>query len=466
MNTIPAFIVGAPRSGSGKTTLTMGIVAALVKRGLKVQCFKCGPDFIDPTLHRAITSKDSYNLDLTMMGTDCCRRTFTEKSRGADVVVVEGVMGLFDGGDASTAALAKVLDLPVLLIVDAGSAAESAAAMVLGFQKYDPQLTIGKVIFNNIGSPRHRQLIEDAVSTHCDLDYVGFLGRDRTYHIPGRHLGLHMGSEKPLSDEGLKGLLQAVERELDLDTIIAQKAGLTKSPHESARAPEKDPARGKGKRLRLGLARDEAFCFYYPQNLELFEERGFEIVDFSPIHDQKLPEDLDMLYFGGGYPENYGAALSLNHSMRREIVAAHGRHLPIYAECGGFMYLCRSLRDMDGQVYEMTGVFPFETVMNTRLRKLGYRQATLLKDCLLGTKGDLLRGHEFHYSDIDFSHKKPEMHDKFEHLYDLDNNIHEGYSVGSALGSYVHLHFGNSVSVIDHIYNKLVEPDTRKNGHY
>ncbi len=466
MNTIPAFIVGAPRSGSGKTTLTIGIVAALVKRGLKVQCFKCGPDFIDPTLHRAITSKDSYNLDLKMMGTDCCRRTFTEKSRGADVVVVEGVMGLFDGGDASTAALAKALDLPVLLIVDAGSAAESAAAMVLGFQKYDPQLTIGKVIFNNIGSPRHRQLIEDAVSTNCDLDYVGFLGRDRTYHIPGRHLGLHMGSEKPLSDEGLKGLLEAVERELDLDTIIAQKAGLTKSPHESARAAEKDPARGQGKRLRLGLARDEAFCFYYPQNLELFEERGFEIVDFSPIHDQKLPEDLDMLYFGGGYPENYGAALSLNHSMRREIVAAHGWHMPIYAECGGFMYLCRSLRDMDGQVYEMTGVFPFETVMNTRLRKLGYRQATLLKDCLLGTKGDLLRGHEFHYSDIDFSHKNSEMHDKFEHLYDLDNNIHEGYSVGSALGSYVHLHFGNSVSVIDHIYNKLVEPDTLKNGHY
>ena len=221
MTKLPAFIIAAAKSGSGKTTLTLGIVAALVKRGFKVQCFKCGPDFIDPTLHRTITSTDSYNLDLRMMGAECCRRTYADKSRGADVVVVEGVMGLFDGGEASTAALAKQLNLPVLLVVDAASAAESAAAVVHGFQTFDPDLIIRQVIFNNIGSARHRQLIENAVKENCTLDYTGFFHRDANHRIPERHLGLHMGSEEPLGDSGLDLLIDAVEKQLDIGAIIS-----------------------------------------------------------------------------------------------------------------------------------------------------------------------------------------------------------------------------------------------------
>ena len=459
----PAFIIGAARSGSGKTTLTLGIVAALVKRGLNVQCFKCGPDFIDPTLHRAITSKDSYNLDLKMMGAECCRRTYAEKSRDADVIVVEGVMGLFDGGDASTAALAKLLDLPILLIVDASSAAESAAAVVHGFQNFDPGLTIRNVIFNNIGSPRHRQLIDEAVTMRCTLDYVGFFGRDRQYRIPERHLGLHMGSEEPLGDGGLNLLVSAVEQDLDLDVIAALSPANSDGQQLSEPSQIPDTAGEKKRTYRLGLALDEAFCFYYPQNLELFEQRGFEIVRFSPLHDAALPAGLDMLYFGGGYPESYGSELSRNLRMRDAIVEAHQHDLPIYAECGGFMYLCRTLKDMDGVVHQMVGLFPFATVMNNRLRKLGYRQAQLLKDCILGARGALVRGHEFHYSDIQTEDNKPEKLKKYEHLYSLDNNSHEGYSVGSALGSYVHLHFGDSVSVIDHIYEKLAEIETLTN---
>ena len=462
MSKIPAFIIGAARSGSGKTTLTMGIVAALVKRGLEVQCFKCGPDFIDPTLHKAITSRESYNLDLRMMGADCCRRTYEEKSRGADLVVVEGVMGLFDGGDASTAALAKVLNLPVLLVIDAGSAAESAAAVVVGFQAFDKELSIEKVIFNNIGSPRHRQLIETAVADHCCLDYVGFFGRDAKYQIPARHLGLYMGSEKPLDDEALERLIEAVENELDLDALTDIDHLKKSSQRVPARSTQDEASGGKETTYRVGLAWDEAFCFYYPQNLEYFEERGLEIVRFSPIHEQSLPENLDMLYFGGGYPENFGSALASNHAIRKEIAQAHDRNLPIYAECGGFMYLCRSLRDMNGEVHQMVGIFPFDTVMNKRLRKLGYRQAALLKNCLLGSRGDLVRGHEFHYSDIEIDDTSSGKHPNWEHLYKLDNNSHEGYSVGSALGSYVHLHFGGSLSVIDHIYHSL---KTRKNDH-
>ena len=372
-------------------------------------------------------------------------------------------MGLFDGGDASTAALAKLLDLPVLLVVDAGSAAESAAAVVHGFQTFDPGLTIRNVIFNNIGSPRHRQLIDEAVVEHCSLDYVGFFGRDRNYRIPERHLGLHMGSEDPLGQDGLKHLVEAVEKDLDIDAIAALNPAGSMESQLTEPSPTPDLAGEKKRSYRLGLALDEAFCFYYPQNLELFEQRGFEIVRFSPLHDTMLPEGVDMLYFGGGYPESYGSELSLNQRMREEIVEAHRHDLPIYAECGGFMYLCRTLQDMDGGVHQMVGIFPFDTVMNNRLRKLGYRQARLVKDCILGVRGALVKGHEFHYSDIDYVDKEPELLKKYEHLYSLDNNSHEGYSVGSALGSYVHLHLGDSVSVIDHIYEKLAEIDPGTN---
>jgi cobyrinic acid a,c-diamide synthase len=455
MSKVPAFIIAAAKSGSGKTTLTLGIVAALVKRGLEVQCFKCGPDFIDPTLHRAITCKDSYNLDVRMMGAECCRRTYVEKSRGADAVVVEGVMGLFDGGEASTAALAKLLNLPVLLVVDAASAAESAAAVVLGFQTFDPELTIRQVIFNNIGSARHRQLIENTVEGNCTLDYAGFFHRDTNHRIPERHLGLHMGYEEPLGEAGLGLLIDAIENQLDIEAIITHSLREVEATSPPPLSPRTGVTRKKQKKLRLGLAQDEAFCFYYPQNLELFEARGFDIIRFSPVHDQKLPEQLDMLYFGGGYPENHGAALSQNHAIRAEIIEAHRRNIPIYSECGGFMYLCRSLRDMEGGVHEMTGIFPFDTVMNKRLRKLGYRQVTLLTDCFLGSRGEQLRGHEFHYSDIDGASNGLATNKKLTHLYTLDNNSHEGYSVGSALGSYVHLHFGDSVSVIDHIHKSI-----------
>ena len=448
----PAFIIAATSSGCGKTTITVGVLAALVKRGLKVQCFKCGPDFIDPTLHRSITAKTSYNLDLRMMGRDCCRETFFRKSAGADVVVVEGVMGLFDGGEASTAALAKTLGLPIFLVVDAKSVAESAAATLQGFQRFDPELSLAGVIFNRIGSARHRQLIDNAVKQHCSIPYIGYFGRDERCHIPQRHLGLHMGGEKPLGREGLEYLIETVEKDLDLDLLLgkASIAFTDFSVDESRRQRKnKDETR---KAYRLGVAVDEAFCFYYPQNFELFAERGFEIVEFSPIHDARLPADLDMLYFGGGYPENFAAALSRNTAMRDQIAGAHNGNLPIYSECGGFMYLCQSLTDMHGDVYPMVGIFDCHTSMNRRLRKLGYRRATLLKDCLLGNKGDVLHGHEFHYSDID---KELESLNKEDHLYALDNNLDEGYSVGAAVGSYIHLHFGNTVSAIDHIADYL-----------
>ncbi len=450
----PAFIIAATKSGGGKTTLTLGIMAALVKRGLRVQPYKCGPDFIDPSLHRTVTGRDSYNLDLRMMGERCCRETFTAKSAHADVLVVEGVMGLFDGGDASTAALARSLQLPVFLIIDAQSSAESCAAVLKGFEDFDADLEIAGVIINKIGSPRHRELVESALTAHCRSRVVGYLRRDERFIIPHRHLGLHMGEEEPLDHAALQELALAVEEQLDLGLMLELGRFEAKAAVWSIPSGRNDSPPGQV--LRLGVALDEAFCFYYPQNLELFRQAGFEIVEFSPVHDRKIPESLAMVYFGGGYPENFASSLEANQDMRNSIRELFLQGVSIYGECGGFMYLCEALTDMDGTRYEMVGIFPLQTKMNRRLRRLGYRRIELTRDCLLGNKGAELYGHEFHYSDISSDTSVCNNDALTTKLYKLDNNSCEGYSVGSAVGSYVHLHFGRTPAALRHLYAQLL----------
>jgi cobyrinic acid a,c-diamide synthase len=212
-----------------------------------------------------------------------------------------------------------------------------------------------------------------------------------------------------------------------------------------------------GKVLRLGVAMDEAFCFYYPQNFELFRQAGFEIVEFSPVHDRRLPESLAMVYFGGGYPENFASSLEANQNMRNSIRELFLQGVSIYGECGGFMYLCESLTDMDGNRYDMVGLFPFKTKMNRRLRRLGYRRIELIRDCLLGRKGADLHGHEFHYSDLEGENYISNNNVLMSKIYKLDNNSQEGYSVGSAVGSYVHLHFGRTPATLRHLHTQLLE---------
>ncbi|MCB2214506.1 cobyrinate a,c-diamide synthase [Desulfofustis glycolicus] len=446
------FIIGATHSGAGKTTLTLGIMAALVRRGYRVQPFKCGPDFIDPTLHETVTGRVSYTLDLHMMGADACRDLFFERAETADICVLEGVMGLFDGGSASTAALAKVLQVPVFLIVDAQSSAESNGAQLKGFEEFDAELTIGGVIFNRIGSPRHRQLIEQTVRQHCRTKIVGWVMRDHAFTIAERHLGLHMGSEHPLADDDRRRLEQTIEEHLDLPAML-ELAVPPRRP-ERSRGRKGRPPVGARPTMRIGVAEDEAFCFYYRQNFELLIAAGFDIVRFSPLHDRHLPEGVALLYFGGGYPELHAAALSANEEMRSAVRERFAAGLPIYGECGGFMYLCRQLVDQSGQLHQMTDIFPFRTTMGTRLRRLGYRTVELQQDCLLGRSGDRLFGHEFHYSDLDAGQSVDET-PPIVTCYRLDNNSSEGYSIGSALGSYVHLHFANTPKVLIHLRRQL-----------
>ena len=427
-----AFCIGGTHSGSGKTTISLGIMAALKKRGVRVEPFKCGPDFIDPTLHQMVTGRVSRNLDLRMCGEEWCRNTFLRGLENSDVGIVEGVMGLFDGGIASSGSLAVALSIPVVLVIDVRSVAESVAAVVKGFELFDKRVAIGGVIFNRVGSERHEQLIREAVTRHCSSPILGFLPRESTFTIPDRHLGLHMGDEEVLDGGRLDRLAETVERCLDLDQLLSWKKevgdGVTDGKVELTPGPP----------VRLGIARDKAFCFYYQDNLDLFRDCGFEVHFFSPLSDNHLPEKMDLLYFGGGYPELYGPQLSANVSLMEEIreFARQGGH--IYSECGGFMYLGQTLVDQSGQPHPMAGLFPMTVTMRKRLSRLGYREANLTCDCLLGEKGECFYGHEFHYSEI------TEMAPEVETLYQLQDGSEEGYRVGNVIGGYLHLHFARN----------------------
>ncbi len=393
-----ALVVAAPHSGSGKTTVALGLMAALRLRGLKVAPFKVGPDFIDPGHHRRACGHASRNLDGWMLDRDTNHRIFARQAAAADVAVVEGVMGLFDGFDGrseagSTAQMAKWLGLPVLLVVDARRMARSAAALVQGFERFDPGVVFAGVLFNRVGGARHldhlRQALEGCVAMPC----LGALGRDDGIAMPERHLGLVTDEDRPLDEQALSRLARAVAAGCDLDALLdglSPLAGLeVGAPHAAVQAT-----------VRIGVARDRAFCFYYPENIELLEANGARIVPFSPLGDPHLPADLDGLYFGGGYPELYAADLQRNRSLRRQVLAASRAGMPIYGECGGFMYLCRELEDAEQRRHEMTGCFPLATRMTPRLRSLGYREAVLTRETLFGGPGRRLRGHEFHYSEL------------------------------------------------------------------
>lgn len=453
MRTSSAFVIAATRSGSGKTLLSVGIMAALVRRGLAVAPFKCGPDFIDPTVHRLVVDRISDNLDLFMMGEECCRRIFARPAGEVDVRVVEGVMGLFDGGGASTASLAKALGLPVLLVVDARSAAESVAAVVKGFEVYDPAVRLCGVILNQTGSERHVAMIRDALADSCRTPLLGAFPRDRQFAMPERHLGLHMGEENPLSPAQLDRLAAAVEEHIDIGALLTA----TERPVAPFQAPEK-PAGPSGRRLRLAIARDAAFCFYYRENLELLAAAGFDPVFFSPLTDTALPQETAAVYIGGGYPELHAAQLAANGPMKtvlRQWVEDDGL---LYCECGGLMYMAEELTDTEGRVFPMVGAFPLHMAMRPRFSRLGYRRVQLRRDCFLGRQGDALYGHEFHYSEPVGSPSGLEC------LYTLEDGRQEGYARGNAIGSYVHLHFGRTAGNADHFFHYALKLQTMKEG--
>ncbi|WAI01744.1 cobyrinate a,c-diamide synthase [Methanogenium organophilum] len=384
---IPTIIIAGTHSGCGKTTISGALMSALVKRGLIVQPFKVGPDFIDPTHHTAICGRQSRNLDPYMMGEDGVIDTFTRASAGADIAVIEGVMGLFDGLEGedtgSTAHVAKILGCPVVLVVDAKGASRSVNAQVLGFATFDRNVNIGGAIFNRVGSKRHAAMI--AVSLAAPA--FGYVPWDREKSVESRHLGLQMAHETSSISE----FRDILEENCDVDAII----GIAQS-NFAVRDGEPDGAL-TAHAVRIGVAYDPAFNFYYADNFDRLRHAGAELVFFSPLTEH-LP-DVDALYFGGGYPELHRTELEQS-PCRAEVKRAADRGLPIYAECGGLTYLTESI-EMDGIRTKMCGVIPAETVKMGRFQALGYVDAACTaEDCLL-PKGTSYRGHEFHYTKVD-----------------------------------------------------------------
>ncbi len=432
--------VAGTHSGSGKTTVTLGLMAALRRKGLTVQGFKVGPDFIDPGHHHTITGRAAHNLDGWMIRQEDNRSIFLRGLWGADAGVIEGVMGLFDGisgtdDTGSTARTAKELGVPVVLVVDARSMARSAAAVALGFARFDPELRLAGVVFNRVGSEAHARMLEEAMEAVPGVRLLGCLPRDEGLKIPSRHLGLVTADDHSMDEDRVDQLARWASTHLDLDRLMSE------APEFQALPPSTE---GPGEKTeRIGLARDEAFCFYYAENLRLLEAAGAELIPFSPLHDKALPEGVSGLYIGGGYPELHCETLSANRSMKKAVRTFVQTGGAVYAECGGFMYLMRTIRDLKGRGHRMADVFPFDAIMETRLRSLGYREITTRRDSLLGPAGTCVRGHEFHYSRMTGAE---EGHDP---VYTVSGRLgleeaEEGFSVEGALGSYIHLHWGSN----------------------
>lgn len=376
-------LIAGTNSGVGKTTASMGTMAALVKRGLKVQPYKVGPDYIDPSYHTAICNQQSRNLDTFMMGTEGVKKEFALTSNYSDICVIEGVMGLFDGMDAteiaSSAHVAKTLNVPVILVLNVHGMSRSAAALVKGYSMFDPDIKIAGIILNKVGSTKHAKMIEDSIK---GIPVIGSLPRNKNINVPSRHLGLHMAFE---SDFDANDLAQFIEENVDVDAILnlAQEPQITNFSQEKSNEAE----------VKIGVAMDRAFCFYYTSMFDSFKKNGAEIVFFSPMSGE-VPE-VDGMYFGGGYPELYPEDLA-NSKTTKCLKSLSCDGMPIYGECGGLQYLSTSY-EIDDVTYKMADVFPADTIFTKKLQALGYTEGFAHGPFIKGS----VKGHEFHYSTTD-----------------------------------------------------------------
>jgi cobyrinic acid a,c-diamide synthase len=437
---IPRIVVAATQSGGGKTTLVTGLLAALHAKGLTVQSFKVGPDYIDLGYHRMASGRAGHNLDTWLVPESRLTEIFARECAGADVAVIEGVMGLYDGGRkgiSSTASIAKALDAPVLLVIDAKSVGASAAATALGFRVYDEDVRLAGVLINRLGSETHEEMIRTAMAD-IDMPVFGALRRNTALALPERHLGLTPVEENEAA-ETVRAIGAQVEARLDIARILE----LARSAPPLAYVPEVH--RDVTASCRIGIARDDAFSFYYAASLAELEGCGAQLVPFSPLHDAEIP-DVDGLIIGGGFPEMFAAQLAANTSMRASIRTAAERGMPIYAECGGYMYLMSHLVDFAGTSHEMAGVFPGTARMTEKLQMVGYVDAVQAMDTVFGAAGLPLHGHEFHFSveEADVGETaRPFIFTKMRN----GAQYPAGRIVQRTLGSYLHLHFAGCPAV-------------------
>ena len=441
----PRFVLAGTQSGVGKTTISIGVMAALKKRGFEVQPFKVGPDYIDPAFHSFVTGNASRNLDGWMLEGAVVKKLFMKNASGKDISVIEGVMGLYDGfgiekDQGSTAHISKIIHAPVILIINGNGMSASAAAQVLGYKVFDPSVNIQGIIINNLSGEKHYELLKAAIEKYTGIPCIGYMKTNTAIQLKSRHLGLIPSVEVEDLKKKIDEIGEMVEETIDLDQLIQI------SNKAQSLQGETDPPKEvlKFEQVHIGVAMDKAFNFYYRDNLDLLEELGAKLVYFSPLEDEKLPEALHGLYFGGGFPEVFAEQLEKNVSMRESIKTAVDQGIPTYAECGGLMYLTEAITTLEGRRHEMVGVFEAETTMTNRLQRFGYVEVNIEKPCVISHNPVGVKGHEFHRSVISMSKDEAFAYRVEKRRNgELVNSWYCGLQKQNVLAGYAHIHFYN-----------------------
>ena len=453
----PRIVIAGVNSGSGKTTITSGLMRLFKNLGINVQGFKSGPDYIDPSYHTIATGKFSRNLDSWMLGEELVKELLIKNSKDAELSIIEGVMGLFDGKSGtdefgSTSHLAKITNTPVILVLDTRSIARSAAAIVYGFMNYDPQLNVKGVILNKVASERHLEILTDSIKP-LGIEIVGHVMRDEKLKMPERHLGLIPASEMEGLDLHLDYIANELSKTIDYKKIldIAKTAGEYNYPEKEIFSEEKKD-KYKELNLKIAYAFDKAFSFYYHDGLDYLRYQGIELVPVSPLTDKNLPDDISGFIIGGGFPELFINELGKNKSFINSVVDYNRKKLPIFAECGGFMYLNENITDFENTKIKMVSLIPGTIEMTKKLVAMGYRQGKLAKDCILGQKGNIITGHEFHYS-------KFIPNESVKELFSLEyteSSKKDGYSTENIFASYLHFHFAANIEATEAFINNCI----------
>ena len=438
-------LIAGTNSGVGKTTISLGIMQALTKRNLKVQPYKVGPDYIDPSYHTFITGRDSRNLDSYMLDDEKIKYIFKNASKDADISVIEGVMGLYDGfgidlNSCTSSYTSKILKSPVILVINGKAMSSSAAAMVLGYKELDKEVNIKGVIVNNVKTKNHYELIKESIEKYCNVEVLGYFPPNEKFKLDSRHLGLVPSVEIEALTEKFYDLGSEIEKYINIDRLIEiSESEEIETSFELNELP-------KFKNKSIAVAYDKAFNFYYKENLELLNQMNIEIKTFSPLYDEIIPK-ADCIYIGGGFPEVFAKELGINKKMRESIKKAHENNVPIYAECGGLMYLGEKLLDLDGNEYEMVGIFEGISKMTKSLKRFGYCDGIAKVDTVFSNKGDIIKGHEFHHSEFNSNEEC-----SYKMVKKRGNKIvdewYGGYSKGNTLATYLHTHFYNNLDSI------------------
>ncbi|WHH61771.1 cobyrinate a,c-diamide synthase [Petroclostridium sp. X23] len=460
---MPRFIIAGAHSGTGKTTISLGLMAALKKRGLSVAPYKVGPDYIDPAYHTYVTGNKSRNLDSWMLEDNTIKYLFNDHSQKADISVIEGVMGLYDGfgttkDSGSTAHVSKILKAPVILVINGRGISSSAAAMVLGYKLYDPEVRIAGIIINRVSGQKHFQLLKEIIERDTGTPVLGYIPNDTDISLSSRHLGLVPSVEMGDLQRKMDKIRQLVEQYVDMEKLM--EIAYAADELEECRHLFSDMQTFDG--VRIGVAKDKAFNFYYEDNLDLLEKLGAQLIYFSPMEHRELPEELDGLYLGGGFPEVFAQELEQNQLMRWSIRQALQKGLPTYAECGGLMYLTESIQDFEGKTYDMVGIFHGHSKMTARLQRFGYVNVELGINCLIGEKGTTFRAHEFHRSVVEIQddgccYKVTKQRDGV-----ILDTWKCGYTLHNIVAGYAHVHFWSNPVIVQHFLNKCVKLPQKK----